>query len=90
MTKKYQRLINFANFANNWHIEPIQLAELIKLSHAASNAGVRECNQENAPSAYKARRRVERAADALGFVTDWPGLFPSFAYKGKTVHLPDV
>lgn len=80
LPKRYENAIHFAGFAARFDLEPRDLATLCVLSQRAASAAARECNDPGAPSASPARHRVQEHAAALGFGTDWPGLWPHFTH----------
>ena len=93
LNKMLQNSIHFANFANNNGVEPCALGELIALANRAFTAGERYCNSGNDRDSSALDRsvgRFEKAATALGFGVDWPGLWPTLFKDGKSVYLPAI
>lgn len=75
--------VRFARFCAEYAVEPADLAELIVLARKAFSAGERECN--TGKSADGARDRFEEKAAALGFSTNWTGLYPAMVKNGSWV-----
>jgi hypothetical protein len=85
--------VRFAQWAAELQINPIELAELVRLARRAFRAGERYANSGaklDSDREIRAGLAVERHAKALGLTTQWPGLWPTFVVErtGHATHLP--
>lgn len=88
MKKVLTDCVRFANFATAQELDPRDLAKLLDMAHKAFSSGVREAN--TGTSANPARDRFEAAALALGYKTEWPGLWPQLRNGTGPVDLPGI
>ncbi len=82
--------VALANWCRRECQEPAAVARLIVLARRAHHAGERYCNTGERPRYDAAMGAFDRAAAALGYTADWPGLWPVLNREGIDVYLPDV
>lgn len=93
LSKRMMGCVQFARFAVNHSVDPMELAELLTLADRAFKAGERDCNEGSDKSgrAYEtAHKRFGVKARELGFEVSWPGLWPQLRRDGHDICLPDV
>jgi hypothetical protein len=91
LSKRLENAVIFAHWCQNNSLTPTDGAELITLAKRAHSAGVRGCNVPCGPEREeRAGQRFEDKAHELGFMVDWPGLWPVLRKNGRDIMLPDV
>jgi hypothetical protein len=88
-----QKMIAFAHFAQEHRISPGNLGELLHFARRAHTAGVNYANT-GSRRAHTAeinwQAAFENLAVTLGFMVDWPGLWPVLEKNGNQFHLPET
>ena len=83
--------VRFARFCAEYAVEPADLAELIVLARRAKTAAERAHNIDSEDVRTADDRASERFADkaaALGFQSDFPGLWPCLRRDGNFIEIP--
>ena len=83
--------VRFARFCAEYAVEPADLAELIVLARRVFSAAERACSEDTEAARTADGRASERFADkaaALGFVADFPGLWPCLRRDGNFIEIP--
>lgn len=93
MSKVLDFAVCFARCATNNGFDPLELAELIRLSDRAFKAGEAYCNlpgDRYEKANTRTKNKVKLHAEKMGLVTEWPGLWPMFknAKTGYGIHIP--
>ena len=93
LPKRLSDAVHFAAWCKREQQEPAAVARLLVLAYAAKRAGERNCN-EGTDATHKAELRAadrfEKAAAELGYIVDWPGLWPVLQRHGQDEHLPMI
>lgn len=90
--KTFANQVFFARFCHIQKKKPEDVAELVTLAEAAAQEGVKYCNEKDYDRTIydKAMEAFEKKCNEMGWVCDWPGLYPSVMEKkgGYPVNLP--
>lgn len=90
LPKRLSDAVMFANWCSREGIDPAPAARLIVLAHRAHRAGEISCNTGERARYERAMQEFDTVAASMGFVADWPGLWPTLSRNGQDVYLPSL
>ncbi len=92
MNKTERQTLMRSRFADRHGLTLTQVSKLCGLAHARHSAEEKAISYDVPgleEASDRATERFEKAAAALGFETDWNGLWPTLRKDGQDIHLPE-
>lgn len=95
LPRSLSEAVGFALWCRRERQEPAAVARLLVLARRHKLAWERSTQDSSTSSRYLEQSErwgdeFERAAAAMGYTTDWPGLWPVLRRHGRDVYLPEI